>query len=57
MNKPAELELDTVPVWIDGKPVATASRFGNVFNPAYTVVCRVAKTWLRKPVSDLGWLG
>jgi amidase len=30
---------------------------GNVFNPAYTVVCRVAKTWLRKPVSDLGWLG
>jgi amidase len=30
---------------------------GNVFNPAYTVVCRVAKTWLRKPDSDLGWLG
>jgi amidase len=30
---------------------------GNVFNPAYTVVCRVAKTWLRKPDSALGWLG
>ena len=30
---------------------------GNVFNPAYTVVCRVAKTWLRKPDSTLGWLG
>jgi acetamidase/formamidase len=30
---------------------------GNVFNPAYTVVCRVAKTWLQKPDSTLGWLG
>jgi amidase len=30
---------------------------GNVFNPAYTVVCRVSKAWLRKPVSHLGWLG
>jgi amidase len=30
---------------------------GNVFNPTYTVGCRVAKTWLRKPDSTLGWLG
>lgn len=29
---------------------------GNVFNPAYTVVCRLSKTWLRKPDSGLGWL-
>ena len=30
---------------------------GNVFNPAHTVVCKIAKTWLRKPGSSLGWLG
>jgi malonate-semialdehyde dehydrogenase (acetylating)/methylmalonate-semialdehyde dehydrogenase len=34
MNKPAELKLDTVPVWINGKPVSSARRFGDVFNPA-----------------------
>ena len=34
MNKPAELKLDTVPVWIDGKPVAPSGRYGDVFNPA-----------------------
>ena len=34
MNKPADLKLDTVPFWIQGKPVATASRYGEVFNPA-----------------------
>ena len=34
MNKPAELKLDTVPVWINGKPVSSAQRFGDVFNPA-----------------------
>jgi malonate-semialdehyde dehydrogenase (acetylating)/methylmalonate-semialdehyde dehydrogenase len=34
MNKPAELKLDTVPVWINGKAVSAASRFGEVFNPA-----------------------
>jgi malonate-semialdehyde dehydrogenase (acetylating) / methylmalonate-semialdehyde dehydrogenase len=34
MNKPAELELDTVPVWINGKPLAPAGRHGEVFNPA-----------------------
>jgi malonate-semialdehyde dehydrogenase (acetylating)/methylmalonate-semialdehyde dehydrogenase len=34
MNKPAELKLDTVPVWIHGKPLAPAGRRGEVFNPA-----------------------
>ncbi len=34
MNKPAELKLETVPAWIGGKPVATAARYGEVFNPA-----------------------
>jgi len=34
MNKPAELKLETVPAWIGGKPVATAARSGEVFNPA-----------------------
>jgi malonate-semialdehyde dehydrogenase (acetylating)/methylmalonate-semialdehyde dehydrogenase len=40
MNKPAELKLDTVPVWINGKPVSAASRFGEVFNPATGQVTR-----------------
>jgi malonate-semialdehyde dehydrogenase (acetylating)/methylmalonate-semialdehyde dehydrogenase len=34
MNKPAELKLETVPVWINGKTVAPAGRTGEVFNPA-----------------------
>jgi malonate-semialdehyde dehydrogenase (acetylating)/methylmalonate-semialdehyde dehydrogenase len=34
MNKPADLKLDTVPAWIGGKPVSSANRFGDVFNPA-----------------------
>jgi malonate-semialdehyde dehydrogenase (acetylating)/methylmalonate-semialdehyde dehydrogenase len=34
MNKPAELKLETVPAWINGKPLAPAGRFGDVFNPA-----------------------
>jgi malonate-semialdehyde dehydrogenase (acetylating)/methylmalonate-semialdehyde dehydrogenase len=34
MNKPADLNLDTVPVWINGKAVSSARRFGEVFNPA-----------------------
>src|SRR5207253_2207220 len=34
MNKPAELKLDTVPVWINGKPVTPSGRYGEVFNPA-----------------------
>src|SRR5258708_32244755 len=34
MNNPAELKLETVPVWIDGKAVSPSGRFGEVFNPA-----------------------
>ena len=34
MNKPAELKLETVPVWINGKALAPAGRFGEVYNPA-----------------------
>src|SRR2546421_1473405 len=34
MNKPAELKLETVPLWIHGKPVAPGARYGEVFNPA-----------------------
>ena len=34
MNKPADLKLDSVPVWINGKPLALAGRMGDVFNPA-----------------------
>ena len=34
MNKPAELKLDTVPFWINGKPVTPVGRHGDVFNPA-----------------------
>src|SRR2546428_7837314 len=34
MNKPAELKLETVPVWINGKALAPAGRHGEVFNPA-----------------------
>jgi len=34
MNKPADLKLQTVPVWINGKAVHAANRFGDVYNPA-----------------------
>src|SRR5687767_13757563 len=34
MNKPAELKLETVPVWINGKALAPSGRTGEVFNPA-----------------------
>ena len=34
MNKPAELKLDTVPVWINGKALVPAGRMGEVYNPA-----------------------
>jgi malonate-semialdehyde dehydrogenase (acetylating)/methylmalonate-semialdehyde dehydrogenase len=40
MNKPAELRLDTVPAWIGGKPLASTSRYGEVFNPATGQVAR-----------------
>ena len=38
MNKPATADqlskLDIVPAWINGKPLADAGRYGDVFNPA-----------------------
>jgi malonate-semialdehyde dehydrogenase (acetylating)/methylmalonate-semialdehyde dehydrogenase len=34
MNKPAELKLDSVPCWIDGRAVSPAGRSGEVYNPA-----------------------
>jgi malonate-semialdehyde dehydrogenase (acetylating)/methylmalonate-semialdehyde dehydrogenase len=34
MNKPAELKLSHVPVWIDGKAADPSGRFGEVYNPA-----------------------
>ena len=34
MNKPAELKLATVPVWINGKAVIPGGRMGEVYNPA-----------------------
>ncbi len=34
MNKPAELKLESVPCWIDGKPVSPSGRAGEVYNPA-----------------------
>jgi len=44
MNKPAELKLDIVPVWINGKAVVPAldphGRMGEVYNPATGQVSR-----------------
>jgi len=34
MNKPAEIEVATVPCWIGGKPLVSGNRFGEVYNPA-----------------------
>ena len=34
MNRPAELKLDTVPVWINGSAVVPDGRIGEVYNPA-----------------------
>jgi len=35
MNKPAELKLETVPLWINGRTIApVGTRQGDVFNPA-----------------------
>jgi malonate-semialdehyde dehydrogenase (acetylating)/methylmalonate-semialdehyde dehydrogenase len=40
MNKPAELKLETVPVWINGKPLVPQGRFGDVYNPATGAVTK-----------------
>jgi len=34
MNKPADLKLANVPVWINGKPLVPQARMGEVYNPA-----------------------
>ena len=34
MNKPAEMKVQTVPVWINGKPLNPSGRYGDVYNPA-----------------------
>ncbi len=35
MNKPADLKLETIPLWINGRTIAPAGgRLGDVFNPA-----------------------
>jgi malonate-semialdehyde dehydrogenase (acetylating)/methylmalonate-semialdehyde dehydrogenase len=46
MNKPSELKLETVAMWIGGKRVVPSGRMGDVFNPAQG---RVAK---RVPYAD-----
>ena len=44
MNKPATADqlskLDIVPAWINGKPLADAGRYGDVFNPATGQISR-----------------
>ncbi|HTQ77906.1 MAG TPA: CoA-acylating methylmalonate-semialdehyde dehydrogenase [Burkholderiales bacterium] len=51
MNKPAELKLAAVPLWIGGKAVSpAAARMGDVFNPATGQVVR------RVPYCDAAWV-
>ena len=40
MNKPADLKLATVPMWINGKAVVPSGRMGEVFNPATGTVAK-----------------
>ena len=40
MNKPADLKLATVPMWINGKAVVPSGRMGEVFNPALGVAAK-----------------
>jgi len=40
MNKPTDLKLATVPMWINGKAVVPSGRMGEVFNPATGSVAR-----------------
>ena len=55
MNKPAELNLDTVPCWIGGKPVVPAGRMGEVYNPAIgQVIWRVLAGRQRSRDDDEG---
>jgi len=40
MNKPSDLKLDIVPVWINGRAVVPQGRMGEVYNPATGQVTR-----------------
>jgi acyl-CoA reductase-like NAD-dependent aldehyde dehydrogenase len=41
MNKPVDLKLETIPLWINGNAVAPAApRMGDVYNPATGQVVR-----------------
>jgi len=40
MNKPAELKLEVIPLWIDGRTVTHTGRMGDVYNPATGQVVR-----------------
>ena len=40
MNKPADLKLATVPMWINGRAVVPSGRMGEVFNPALGVAAK-----------------
>jgi malonate-semialdehyde dehydrogenase (acetylating) / methylmalonate-semialdehyde dehydrogenase len=51
MNKPADLKLETVPVWINGKPLSPSGRCGEVFNPATGQVAR------QVPFCNEEWIG
>ena len=41
MNKPVDLKLETIPLWINGRTVApVVPRMGDVYNPAIGQVCK-----------------
>jgi malonate-semialdehyde dehydrogenase (acetylating)/methylmalonate-semialdehyde dehydrogenase len=40
MNTPTEIKVDTVPIWLDGKPLRPAGRLGDVYNPATGAVIK-----------------
>ncbi|HYN13827.1 MAG TPA: CoA-acylating methylmalonate-semialdehyde dehydrogenase [Burkholderiales bacterium] len=54
MNKPADLKLESVPVWINGKPLSPSGRSGEVFNPATGQVAKQVpfcnEEWIDKAV-------
>ena len=54
MNKPIDLKLDTVPAWIAGKKVSSASDYGDVYNPA-TGQVRERVAAFREQLRQLGW--
>jgi malonate-semialdehyde dehydrogenase (acetylating)/methylmalonate-semialdehyde dehydrogenase len=54
MNKPADLKLETVPVWINGKALSPSGRSGEVYNPATGQVTKQVpfcnEEWIDKAV-------